>query len=118
MSWQNLFATHITTVWDPKMFCGRQRELRDICSAIAHKQCLSIVGTRRIGKSSLLWYVHTQTEEMQKRFGYNLSSSLLTLIDLHEYEQKTTEDFFTSVSLQILTQNRRRITLPGPIKGG
>lgn len=118
MSWQNPFATNITAVWDPKMFFGRKRELRDTCSAIAHKQCLSIVGTRRIGKSSLLWYVHTQTEEMQRQFGYNLGSSLLTLIDLHEYEQKTTEDFFTSVSLQIIAQNRRRIMLPAPTKGG
>src|SRR5947208_13644839 len=112
MSWQNPFATNITAVWNPQMFFGRKRELRDICNAIAHRQCLSIVGTRRIGKSSLLWYAHTQTEEMQRQFGYELPNSLLTLIDLHEYDQKTSEDFFTSVSMQILAQNRGRITLP------
>ncbi len=118
MSWQNPFSTNITAVWDPQMFFGRKRELRDICSAIANRQCLSIVGTRRIGKSTLLWYVQTQMAEMQTQFRYDLHSSLLTLIDLHEYEHKTSEDFFTSVSTQILTQNRGQVVLARSPFGG
>ncbi len=118
MSWQNPFSANITAVWDQHMFFGRKRELRDICSAIAHRQCLSIVGTRRIGKSTLLRYVQMQMAELQTHFGDDLHTSLLTLIDLHEYEQKTSEDFFTSVSTQILTQNRGQAALTRSTKGG
>ncbi len=45
---------HLTAIRNPKLFVGRTHELRRLYAAIADQQCISIVGTRRIGKSSIL----------------------------------------------------------------
>ncbi len=42
---------------DPGQFFGRQAELNQIFSCIGKMQSVSVVGERRIGKSSLLHYV-------------------------------------------------------------
>ena len=41
-------------ITDPAYFFGRQRELERLYSAIATHQCVSLVGERKMGKSSLL----------------------------------------------------------------
>lgn len=41
-------------VTDPSYFYGREREIEALYSAIATRQCRSIVGERKLGKSSLL----------------------------------------------------------------
>lgn len=42
---------------DPKHFVGRDRELREILSRVANMDNVSVVGPRRIGKSSLLQHI-------------------------------------------------------------
>ncbi|MGH9751528.1 MAG: ATP-binding protein, partial [Blastocatellia bacterium] len=42
---------------DPKHFVGRDGELRQILSRVANMDNVSVVGPRRIGKSSLLHHI-------------------------------------------------------------
>lgn len=41
----------------PNEFVGRQREINDILARISNRNSASVVGERRIGKSSLLYYI-------------------------------------------------------------
>ena len=56
-----------TMIRDVKDFFGRKREVARIYSRISttHPQSVSIVGTRRIGKSSLLNFIY-QVENREK----------------------------------------------------
>jgi AAA+ ATPase superfamily predicted ATPase len=42
----------------PNLFWGRSEEIRDIKTRLATMQSVSIVGERRIGKSSLLYHFY------------------------------------------------------------
>lgn len=42
---------------DQHLFFGRARETKRILSCLSNKQCVSVVGPRRIGKSSLMWHL-------------------------------------------------------------
>jgi tRNA A-37 threonylcarbamoyl transferase component Bud32 len=44
-------------ITEPVYFCGRTREIESLYSAIATRQCRSIVGERKLGKSSLLTHL-------------------------------------------------------------
>ena len=99
-------------VRDLSMFFGRQDELRMLFNAIGKRQCFSIVGSRHIGKSSLLKFL-TNTE-LQQRYGYDLHDHIFILTDWREYSQKTRDDFFHSVCEQIVSQSRASVALQLP----
>src|SRR5215469_8088132 len=99
-------------VRDPSMFFGRQHELRMLYNAIEKRQCFSIVGSRHIGKSSLLKFLANR--ELQQRYGYDLYDRIFVLTDWREYPQKTREDFFRSVCEQIISQSRTSVVLQSP----
>ena len=48
-----------STIRDPRYFYGRKKELQRIFSLIGSTtpQCVSIIGERRIGKSTLLYHI-------------------------------------------------------------
>jgi len=48
---------------NPEDFLGRKREVKYITDRLAKMQCSSVVGERRIGKSSLLYYIHKTCEK-------------------------------------------------------
>ncbi|TMC24311.1 MAG: ATP-binding protein [Chloroflexi bacterium] len=99
-------------VRDLAMFFGRQYELRMLFNAIEKRQCFSIVGSRHIGKSSLLKFLANR--ELQQRYGYDLHDRIFILTDWREYRQKTRADFFHTVCEQFLFQCRASITLQSP----
>jgi hypothetical protein len=99
----------MTAVRNPDMFFGRTNLLRSLYSAITHHQCISLVGSRHIGKSSVLRCMHRP--EIYTRFGYDLSRYVLVFIDLREYLQKTCADFFNSVSKKIVSKCRDQLEL-------
>jgi AAA-like domain len=99
-------------VRDPSMFFGRQHELRMLYNAIEKRQCFSIVGSRHIGKSSLLKFL--ANKELQQRYGYDLHDRIFILTDWREYLQKTREDFFRSVCEQIISQSCATVALQPP----
>ncbi len=107
---------HLAMVRDLAMFFGRSDALRRLYTAIRNQQCLSIVGPRRVGKSSLL---HAACAvEMQKRSGYDLSNYVLALIDSGEQPEKTHEDFLYFICEQLIAQNQEQLaSLPRPTGG-
>jgi AAA+ ATPase superfamily predicted ATPase len=109
----NPFGTS-TTIRQPEQFFGRADALDYLYSEIVSRRCVSVVGTRRIGKSSLLRCMCLP--QIQKSFQglYNLEKYLLVFIDLGEFLSKTCDDFFSAVCIQLITQSRERLTLELP----
>src|SRR5690242_17494574 len=91
---------HLSMVRDPEMFFGRGDTLRCIYAAIYNQQCLSIVGPRRIGKSSVLGCL--SWTDFQKRFEYDFGQYILAFIDMGEQPQNTSTDFLYYVSKQLI----------------
>jgi len=65
---------HRNAIRDPKCFFGRQQEISELLRYIANGQSVSIIGPRRIGKTSLLFYLPhaaqtaTPTFDSKQRF--------------------------------------------------
>lgn len=84
--------TSRTMIKDPAAFVGRATELRDVYTLLAALQSCSIVGPRRIGKSSLLYHLahpasyspHLPTPDQY----------VCAFIDLQELTGLGPEDFF------------------------
>ena len=76
--------TNRGAIKNPEEFYGREREVRRIYSRLSssHPQCLSIIGERKIGKSSLLYFINH--EDIRKQWLKDDESYLFLLIDLQE----------------------------------
>ena len=79
---------------DPKQFFGRTREVSKIFSRIgaSRPQSISVVGERRIGKSSLLYYI--DHPEVRARFLDRSASYAFAFIDLQQKRRLTLTEFF------------------------
>jgi eukaryotic-like serine/threonine-protein kinase len=67
-------------ITDPAYFYGREREIEALYSAIATRQCRSVVGERKLGKSSLLTYL--SQADVLREHGLNPDDYLFIYIDL------------------------------------
>ena len=79
---------------DPSQFFGRSREVSKIFSRLAasRPQSISVVGERRIGKSSLLCYInHAQ---VRARFLDDPQAYIFAFIDLQQKRRLTLTEFF------------------------
>jgi len=56
MNFRNPFVNR-SMIKTPGEFVGRAREVKSILDRVVKMQCSSVVGERRIGKSSLLYYI-------------------------------------------------------------
>lgn len=89
---------------DPKYFFGREEEVHYIMSLLRNTQSCSIVGPRRIGKSSLINYI--SHPEVIKKYGLGPDEFIFVSIDLEGLGELTQSDFF-----QIMVEElRNRIT--------
>ncbi|MCZ6680046.1 MAG: AAA family ATPase [Candidatus Poribacteria bacterium] len=79
---------------DPREFYGRKREITRIYSRLSasHPQCISIVGDRRIGKSSLLNYIYHEAN--RAKYLNPPDDFVFVFIDLQEERVGTLSDFF------------------------
>jgi hypothetical protein len=50
-------------IHDPELFFGRESELREIFARLTTMQSISVVGERRVGKSSLLYHIYQKGPE-------------------------------------------------------
>src|SRR5579862_7147218 len=82
---------------DPAQFYGRNREVAKIFSRIgaSRPQSISIVGDRRIGKSSLLYFINHQ--EVRSRFLDKPGSYAFVFIDLQQKRKLTLRELFKEV---------------------
>ena len=92
---------------EPDQFVGRQNELRRIFTAleVAHTgqmQSLSVVGPRRIGKSSLLWYV---TQRYHK-YLQNAKKYRFVYIDLQNAQCHTLAGLLSEIATQLGARGR------------
>jgi tRNA A-37 threonylcarbamoyl transferase component Bud32 len=79
-------------ITEPDCFYGREREIESVYSAIITRQCRSIVGERKLGKSSLLTAV-AQPATME-RYGLEPGRTLFLYIDLEGMASARREDFW------------------------
>jgi tRNA A-37 threonylcarbamoyl transferase component Bud32 len=79
-------------ITDLACFYGREREVEALYSAIATHQCRSVVGERKLGKSSLLTAL-TRPATME-RFGLDPERTLFLYIDLEGMASAKREDFW------------------------
>src|SRR6185436_20764762 len=79
---------------DPAQFFGRAREVSKIFSRIgaSRPQSISVVGERRIGKSSLLNFINHP--EVRRRFLDPTESYAFAFIDLQQKRRLTLTEFF------------------------
>jgi hypothetical protein len=87
---------------EPDQFVGRQSELRRIFTAleVAHTgqmQSVSVVGPRRIGKSSLLWYV-TQRDSA---FLQNAARYRFVYLDLQDARCHTLQGLLGQITTEL-----------------
>lgn len=91
-------------VHNPEMFVGREELLQRLFSAIVPRQSISVLGSRRVGKSALIQHMHRPEVQQEFASDIELSQHLFVLIDLGEFIYKTNEDFFRKVSKHIIAQ--------------
>lgn len=82
---------------DPAQFYGRAREVSKIFSRIgaSRPQSISVVGERRIGKSSLLNFINHS--EVRQRFLDRPESYVFAFIDLQQKRRLSLTEFFTEL---------------------
>jgi serine/threonine-protein kinase len=90
-------------IQEPRHFHGRRRELSRIFSRIGveRPQSVSVVGERRIGKSSLLYQL--SLPEVQERFLPDRSLLVVVFLDFQQLRNISLQDFF----LVLINQIRR-----------
>ena len=88
---KNLFDNP-TTLRDPAHFVGRRSQLERIFSLIKDKQNISLVGSRRIGKTSLLTCL--KSELIQQQFHFDGSGFRFFYLDLQKRSMRAEVDFF------------------------
>ena len=90
---QNPF-TNRSMIKDNTSFVGRVRELDDIVPRLRTGNCVSVVGERRIGKSSLLYHLYQTGNQL---LGDERWQFQFVYLDLLDPSVKTAEDFVSSV---------------------
>lgn len=77
---------------DPAFFVGREREVEALYSAIATRQCRSVVGERKIGKSSLL--TQLACPDSLRAHGFNPDKFVFIYVDLEGMANISYEEFW------------------------
>lgn len=82
-------------ITDPAFFFGRKSEVDTLYSAIVTRQCRSLVGERKMGKSSLLTYIcHPET---MRRYEIDPVHQMIFYFDLEGMGSAGPEDFWIEV---------------------
>ncbi len=76
-------------------FFGRSASIAEILGLLRNGQSASIIGPRRIGKSSLL--LHLCREEVRKDFGLNAPNALFILVDCQELGGSPPEEVYDAL---------------------
>ncbi len=82
-------------ITDPAYFVGRKAEVETLYSAVVTHQCRSLVGERKMGKSSLL--THICNPETMRLYGLNPERQLLLYFDLEGMASAAAQDFWVEI---------------------
>jgi len=99
--------TNKVIIRNPANFYNRKTEVAKIFSRIGgpRPQSISIVGERRVGKSSLLYYICN--ESVRRKFLQDFEDYIFVFCDLEEKTDMDVDDFFTLVAKKIAIETRR-----------
>ena len=100
---------------DMRLFFGRKKEIATIYSRLgaARPQSVSIVGERRIGKSSLLYHINDQ--ERRRAYLKDCTSYIFIFMDFQEKRRGSVQEFFGSIFAALKTEAGGKIgPLPKP----
>jgi hypothetical protein len=86
-------------------FHDRRSELGQILGLLRNGQSVSLIGPRRIGKSSLLLHLCRLT--VREEFGLSASSSLFALIDCQELAGSPPEEVYEALITSIIDASKR-----------
>ncbi|HEY0755229.1 MAG TPA: hypothetical protein VGD98_14815 [Ktedonobacteraceae bacterium] len=98
------------TIRDSHKFYGRHDDLDYLYNEISAHRCVSVIGNRRIGKSSLLYCLSLLEKQQEFAEIYNLTKHILVFLDMGEYLSCIVAEFFTKICEQMLSQVTDRIT--------
>ncbi|MCI0397990.1 MAG: protein kinase [Chloroflexi bacterium] len=82
-------------ITDPSYFFGRQRPLEALYSAIATRQCRSLIGERKLGKSSLLTYLADATT--LQAHGLDPERHVFIYVDLEGMSNVSYDEFWPEI---------------------
>ncbi|HNT53186.1 MAG TPA: protein kinase [Anaerolineaceae bacterium] len=82
-------------ITDPNCFIGRKSEVETLYSAVVTRQCRSLVGERKMGKSSLL--THICNPAIMRSYGLDPERQLLLYFDLEGMASAKVEDFWLEI---------------------
>jgi hypothetical protein len=94
---------------DSTEFFGRTKELRDIFTLLWRPQSCSIVGPRRIGKSSLLY--HLCCPKVYGQYLTEPETYVFVFLDLLELAELSVESFFLTLLERITEQSQGRVVV-------
>ena len=87
---------------ESRLFVGRKREVAEICEAIASSASVSIVGERRVGKSSLLKYLADPSVEQKN--GLDSSRFIFSYFDFLGYPGITPTELWQRLLAEMISQ--------------
>lgn len=98
-------------ITDPNSFYGRQHEMEDLYGAIVTHQCRSVVGERKLGKSSLLTAIALPAN--MAPYGLDPAQTLFLYLDLEGMSSARREDFWIELLDRLSAALR-----PGDLRDG
>jgi hypothetical protein len=87
---------------ESRMFVGRKREVAEICEAIATSASVSLVGERRIGKSSLLRYLADPS--VKQKNGLDVAHFVFSYFDFLGYPSITPTELWQRLLAEMISQ--------------
>jgi hypothetical protein len=90
------------TLKESRLFVGRKREVAEICEAIAASASVSLVGERKVGKSSLLLYLADPSVEHKN--GLDPARYIFAYFDFLGYPTITPTELWRRLLGEILSQ--------------
>jgi hypothetical protein len=92
------------TLKESRLFVGRKREVAEICEAIAASASVSVVGERKVGKSSLLLYLADPSIEREN--GLDIAHYVFDYFDFLGYPTITPNELWRLLLTEMLGQLR------------
>jgi hypothetical protein len=93
---------YIGTIKESRLFIGRKREVAEICEAIGASASVSVVGERRVGKSSLMQYLADPT--VKQKNGLQVARYVFAYFDFLGYPTITPTELWRRLLAQALSQ--------------
>ncbi|MDT8305754.1 MAG: winged helix-turn-helix domain-containing protein [Anaerolineae bacterium] len=104
MSTDNPFF-HRGAIRRAEEFHGRQAEIDQVLGLLRNGQSVSLIGPRRIGKSSLL--LHLARPQTREGRGLDFPSTLFLLIDCQEFGGSPPEEVYEALLAELLERARQ-----------